>query len=76
VGAVLNNTLEGLKLAYPVVSEQQKQILASAVQELKDETGGKVDEAVAEAEAKAAAEKRPRNPDGKAAKKKDKKKGK
>ena len=65
VGAVLNNTLESLKLAYPAVSEQQKQILAAAVQELRDETGGKVDEAVAEAEAKAAAEKRPQNPDGK-----------
>jgi PPK2 family polyphosphate:nucleotide phosphotransferase len=55
VAGVLHHTLKNLDLAYPVVSEAQKQALATAAQELEAEDGPQ-DEAVLKAEAKAAAD--------------------
>jgi PPK2 family polyphosphate:nucleotide phosphotransferase len=65
VGAVILNSLKGLKLAYPAVSEEQRQALLLARQELESEGDGLHDKAVIEAEAKAAAERGDPAPDGK-----------
>ena len=54
VAAVIHDTLRNLNLAYPTVSEQQKQALSAASDELESEDGGKEDWAVKKAEAKAA----------------------
>ncbi len=54
VAAVIYDTLRNLNLAYPTVSEQQKQALLVAKDELESEDGGKEDWAVTKAEAKAA----------------------
>jgi PPK2 family polyphosphate:nucleotide phosphotransferase len=62
VAGVIHHTLEKLDLAYPTVSEAQKQALAAAVAELKAEGGGAPDPAVLKAEAKAAAEVHPDQP--------------
>jgi PPK2 family polyphosphate:nucleotide phosphotransferase len=56
VAAVIYHTMDKLKLAYPVVSEAQKQALALAAAELQNEDGGAKDKAVQKAEAKAAEE--------------------
>jgi len=56
VAAVLYNTMKNLNLAYPTVSEQQKQALLVAKEELEHENGGLKDKAVLKAEAKAAAD--------------------
>lgn len=56
VAAVLYNTMKNLNLAYPTVSEQQKQALLVAKEELEHENGGLKDKAVIKAEAKAAAD--------------------
>jgi len=53
---VLYNTMKNLNLAYPTVSEQQKQDLLVAKEELEHEDGGLKDKAVLKAEAKAAAD--------------------
>jgi len=83
VAAVIFSTMQSLDLAYPVVSEEQKQALQVAKQELENENGGKPDKAVQEAEAKAAAAghaeetpvlKAEGDPKPKQSKKKDKKK--
>jgi PPK2 family polyphosphate:nucleotide phosphotransferase len=54
VSAVLYNTMKNLNLAYPTVSEQQKQALFVAMDELESEDGGLKDKAILKAEAKAA----------------------
>ena len=54
--AVLYNTMKNLNLAYPTVSEQQKQALLAAKDELEREDGGLKDKAILKAEAKAAAD--------------------
>ena len=54
VAAVLYDTMKNLNLAYPTVSEAQKQALAAAAKELEAEDGPE-DKAVAKAKAKAAA---------------------
>jgi len=54
VAAVLYNTMKKLNLAYPGVSEEQKQALLVAKEELERENGGLKDKAVLKAEAKAA----------------------
>jgi hypothetical protein len=46
VAAVIYHTLQGLKLAYPTVDENQKQALEAARQQLENENGGKPDKAV------------------------------
>ena len=51
VAGVLYHTLQGLNLAYPTVSEVQKQALLAAKQELENEEGGKPAEVVAQAKA-------------------------
>jgi hypothetical protein len=56
VAAVLYNTMKNLNLAYPTVSEQQKQALLVAKEELENEDGGLKDKAVVKAEAKATAD--------------------
>jgi PPK2 family polyphosphate:nucleotide phosphotransferase len=56
VAAVLYNTMKNLNLAYPIVSEQQKQALLAAKEELEREDGGLKDKALLKAEAKAAAD--------------------
>jgi PPK2 family polyphosphate:nucleotide phosphotransferase len=56
VAAVLCNTMKNLNLAYPTVSEEQKQTLLVAKEELEREDGGLKDKAVLKAEAKAAAD--------------------
>jgi PPK2 family polyphosphate:nucleotide phosphotransferase len=56
VAAVLYHTMEKLNLAYPTVSEEQKQALLVAKKELESENGGMKDKAVLKAEAKAAAD--------------------
>jgi PPK2 family polyphosphate:nucleotide phosphotransferase len=56
VAAVLYNTMKNLNLAYPTVSEEQKQALLIAKEELEHEDGGLKDKAVLKAEAKAAAD--------------------
>jgi polyphosphate:nucleotide phosphotransferase, PPK2 family len=56
VAAVLYNTMKNLNFAYPTVSEQQKQALLVAKEELEHENGGLKDKAVLKAEAKAAAD--------------------
>ena len=56
VATVLYNTMKNLNLAYPTVSEQQKQSLLVAKEELEHEDDGLKDKAVAKAEAKAAAD--------------------
>jgi PPK2 family polyphosphate:nucleotide phosphotransferase len=56
VVTVLYNTMKNLNLAYPIVSEQQKQDLLVAKEELEHEDGGLKDKAVVKAEAKAAAD--------------------
>jgi PPK2 family polyphosphate:nucleotide phosphotransferase len=56
VVTVLYNTMKNLNLAYPTVSEQQKQDLLVAKEELEHEDGGLKDKAVVKAEAKAAAD--------------------
>ena len=48
--------MKNLKLAYPTVSEEQKQALLVAKEELESEDGGLKDKAVVKAEAKAAAD--------------------
>jgi PPK2 family polyphosphate:nucleotide phosphotransferase len=53
VAGVLHHALQGLNLAYPGVSDEQKQALAAAAKELEAE-GGPGDKVVAKAEAKAA----------------------
>ena len=55
VAAVLYDTLKNLNLAYPDVSEAQKQALAAAAKELEAEDGPE-DKAVVKAKAKAAAD--------------------
>ena len=55
VAAVLYNTMKNLNLTYPTVSEQQKQALFVAMDELEREDGGLRDKAILKAEAKAAA---------------------
>lgn len=54
VAAVLYNTMEKLNLAYPTVSEEQKQALLVAKEELEREDSGPKDESAAKAKAKAA----------------------
>jgi hypothetical protein len=54
VAAVLYNTMKNLNLAYPTVSEQHKQALLVAKNELEIEDGGLKDKAILKAEAKAA----------------------
>ena len=80
VAAVLYNTMKNLNLAYPTVSEQQKQALLMAKDELESEDGGLKDKAVVKAEAKAAADQQARAASSAVtkveAKKKGKKKGK
>jgi PPK2 family polyphosphate:nucleotide phosphotransferase len=56
VAAVLYNTMKSLNLAYPAVSEEQKQALLVAKEELEHEDGGLKDKAVIRAEAKTAAD--------------------
>jgi PPK2 family polyphosphate:nucleotide phosphotransferase len=56
VATVLYNTMKNLNLAYPTVSEQQKQYLLVAKEELEHEDGGLKDKGVVKAEAKAAAD--------------------
>lgn len=56
VAAVLYNTMKSLNLAYPAVSEEQKQALLVAKKELEHEDGGLKDKAVIKAEAKTAAD--------------------
>jgi len=56
VAAVLYNTMKNLNLAYPIVSEQQRQALLAAKEELESEDNGLKDKAVVKAEAKAAAD--------------------
>lgn len=56
VAAVLYNAMKSLNLAYPTVSEQQKQALLAAKDELEGEDGGLKDKAVVKAEAKEAAD--------------------
>ncbi|AKB28070.1 hypothetical protein MSSIT_1351 [Methanosarcina siciliae T4/M] len=58
VAAVLYSTMKKLNLAYPTVSEQKKQALLVAKEELENEDGGKKDKAVVKAKAKAAANKK------------------
>jgi hypothetical protein len=60
VSAVLYNTLKNLNLAYPTVSEQQKQALLVAKEELESEDGCLKDKAIVKAEAKAAADQQAR----------------
>ncbi|WP_269851858.1 polyphosphate kinase 2 family protein [Methanosarcina horonobensis] len=55
VAAVLYNTMENLNLAYPTISEQQKQALLVAKKELENEDGGSKDKSVVKAKAKEAA---------------------
>jgi len=76
VAAVLYSTMKNLNLAYPTVSEQQKQALLVATDELENEDGGLKDRAVVKAEAKATAD--PQAPAASSAVTKDevKKKGK
>ncbi|AGF98408.1 hypothetical protein MmTuc01_3151 [Methanosarcina mazei Tuc01] len=50
VAAVLYYTMEKLNLAYPTVSEEQKQALIAAKEELEREDGGPKDKAVVKAE--------------------------
>ncbi|MHC1753998.1 MAG: polyphosphate kinase 2 family protein [Methanosarcina sp.] len=54
VAAVLYNTMEDLNLAYPAVSEEQKQALLVAKEELESEDSGLKDKAVVKARAKEA----------------------
>lgn len=54
VVTVLYNTMKNLNLAYPTVSEQQKQDLLVAKEELEHEDGGLKDKAVADLKALAA----------------------
>lgn len=54
VAAVLYNTMKNLNLAYPTVSEEQKEALLVAKEELEHEDGGLKDEAVIKAETRAA----------------------
>jgi C1A family cysteine protease len=56
VASVLYNTMKNLNLANPTVSEQQKQALLVAKEELEHEDDGLRDKAVVKAEAKAAAD--------------------
>jgi PPK2 family polyphosphate:nucleotide phosphotransferase len=56
VAGVLYNTMKKLNLAYPTVSEKQKQALIVAKEELEHEDRGLKDKAVIKAEAKAAAD--------------------
>ena len=51
VAAVLYHTLEGLNLAYPTVSEEQKQALLAAKAQLENEDGGTAEKAFHEAQA-------------------------
>ncbi|WP_218165470.1 polyphosphate kinase 2 family protein [Methanolobus zinderi] len=55
VAAVIYNTMDKLNLTYPVVSEQQKQALLAAKEELENESGDPDDKAVRKARAKTAA---------------------
>jgi PPK2 family polyphosphate:nucleotide phosphotransferase len=73
VAAVIYDTMKKLNLAYPTVSEEQKQALLVAKEELENENGGQKDKAVLKAEAKVAANST--NPEKKP-EKKDKKKNK
>lgn len=50
VAAVLYYTMEKLNLAYPTVSEEQKQALIAAKEELEREDSGPKDKAVVKAE--------------------------
>jgi len=52
---VIYNTMDKLNLTYPVVSEQQKQALLAAKEELENESGDPDDKAVRKARAKTAA---------------------
>jgi PPK2 family polyphosphate:nucleotide phosphotransferase len=74
VAAVLYRTLEGLNLAYPTVSEEQKQALNEAKTKLENEDRGMTSKAVQEVKAKAAAEATPLAGGDPRPKKKDKKK--
>jgi PPK2 family polyphosphate:nucleotide phosphotransferase len=56
VAAVLYSTMENLNLAYPAVSEEQKQALLVAKEELESEDSGLKDKAVVKARAKEAAD--------------------
>jgi len=56
VAGVLYNKMKKLNLAYPTVSETQKQALIEAQEELEHENGGMKDKAVIKAEEKAAAD--------------------
>ena len=80
VAEVLYNTMKNLKLAYPTVSEEQKQALLVAKEELESEDGGLKDKAVVKAEEKAAADPAVQAADSEVteedAKKKSRKKGK
>ncbi|WP_406656525.1 polyphosphate kinase 2 family protein [Methanolobus sp. ZRKC2] len=58
VAAVICNTMNKLNLAYPVVSEQQKQALLVAKKELENEGDGMEDKAVLKAKKKAASKKK------------------
>jgi hypothetical protein len=58
VGAVLYHTLQCLNLAYPTVSEAQKQALEAARKELESEGGGPAGAVAVEAAPKAKAPKR------------------
>jgi PPK2 family polyphosphate:nucleotide phosphotransferase len=51
VAAVLYQTLDGLNLAYPTVSEEQKQALLVAKAQLENEDGGTAEKAFQEAQA-------------------------
>lgn len=80
VAAVLYNTMEKLNLAYPTVSEEQKQALLVAKEALEREDGGPKNKAVVKAEAKAATDSEAPAANSKVtgdeAKKSDRKKGK
>ncbi len=56
VATVLYNKMKNLNLAYPTVSDEQKQALLVAKEELEHEDGGLKDKAVVKAEKKAAAD--------------------
>lgn len=56
VAAVLYSTMKSLNLAYPTVSEEQKEALLVAKEELEHEDGGLKDKAFIRAEAKAVAD--------------------
>lgn len=56
VATVLYNTMKNLNLAYPTVSEKQKQALLVAKEELEHENSGLKDKAIIKAETKATAD--------------------